>query len=69
MISSLTILTRLTSNEIVEAAEVGDSDKAIESDNADEVKEAMIALDEANDADEFETNNADLSVVETDEFD
>ena len=54
-------------NEIVEAAEVDDSDKAIKSDNADEVKEA-IALDKANDADEFETNKADLS-VETDEFD
>ena len=54
-------------NEIVKAAEVDNSDKAIESDNANEVKEA-IALDKANDVDEFETNKADLS-VETDEFD
>ncbi len=54
-------------NEIVEAAEVDDSNKAIESDNADEVKEA-IALDEAIDADELETNKADLS-VENDKFD
>ncbi len=41
--------------------------KAIKFDNTDEVKEA-IALDEAIDADELETNKADLSVVD-DKFD
>ncbi len=42
--------------------EVDNSNKAIESDDTDEVKEA-IALDEDVDANELETNKADPSVV------
>jgi hypothetical protein len=55
-------------NEIIEAAEVNNPDKAIESKDADEVKEAIALDDEAIDADELETNKADTSVV-ANEFD
>ena len=55
-------------NEIVVAAEVDDSDEAIESEDANEVKVAIALDDKAVDANELKTNKPDPSVV-ANEFD
>ncbi len=55
-------------NEIIEAAEVDDSDEAIKSEDPDEVREAIALDNKAVDANELETNKAETSVV-ADEFD